>query len=73
MPKKDLQIAPMLRIIRKAGAERVSEDAAIELGKVLEEVGAKISKEALDFTNHAQRKTVKDVDIRIAAKKVLKS
>ena len=72
MPKKDLQLAPMHRIIKKAGAERVSEGAAIELRKVLEEVGVRISREALDFTRHAHRKTVKDVDIRIAATKVLK-
>jgi histone H3/H4 len=72
MVKKDLQLAPMHRIIKKAGARRVSESAAVELRKILEEIGLKISKEALDFTEHANRTTVKDVDIRIAAKKVLK-
>ena len=72
MPKEDLQLAPMHRILKKAGAERVSGDAAIELRKVLDETGLKISREALDFTRHARRKTVKAVDIRIAATKVLK-
>ncbi len=71
MPEEDLQLAPMHRIMKKAGAERVSEGAAIELRKVLEEVGVKISREALDFSKHAHRKTIKDVDILIAAKKVL--
>ena len=72
MAKKDLQLAPMQRLIKKAGASRVSESAAIELREVLEEVGLKITKEAWDFAQHANRKTVKDVDIRIAAQKVLK-
>ena len=35
-------------------------------------MGVRIAKEALDFTRHANRKTVKDVDIRIAATKILK-
>jgi histone H3/H4 len=73
MPKKgDLQLAPMHRLIKKAGAARVSEGAAVELKKVLEELGVRIAKEALDFTVHAHRKTVKDVDIRIAATKIVR-
>ena len=72
MAKKDLQLAPMHRIIKKAGADRVSDEAARELREVLEEVGVKVAKEALDFTRHAHRKTVKAEDIQIAVKKLLK-
>ena len=71
MPKKDLQLAPMHRIIKNAGAERVGDDAAEALRDILENVGLEISKDALDFTKHARRKTVKAVDIQIAAKKLL--
>ena len=71
MAKKDLQLAPMHRIIKKAGAARVSDEAANELRIILEEVGVNISKDALDFTRHAHRKTVKSEDIQIAAKKFL--
>ena len=67
-----LSIAAMHRICKKAGAERVSESAAREMARVLEEVGIKIGKEALDFAMHAGRKTVKGRDIKMAAKKVLK-
>ena len=72
MGEEELQLAPMHRIIKKAGAKRVSEDGAEELRKVLERVGIKIAKEAIDFANHAKRKTVKSEDIEIATKKVLK-
>ena len=66
----ELATAPMHRICKKAGAERVSESAAEELAKVLEEIGLKIASEAIDYAMHAGRKTVKARDIEIAAKKV---
>ncbi len=67
----ELAVAPMHRLCKKAGAERVSEAAAKELAKVLEGIGIKIAKEALDFAMHAGRKTVKAEDIEIAARKVM--
>jgi histone H3/H4 len=69
--KKDLQLAPMHRILKKAGADRVSDEAAREMRIALEEVGLNIAKDALDFTRHTRRKTVKAEDVRIAAKKFL--
>jgi histone H3/H4 len=67
----ELALAAMHRICKKAGAERVSEPAATEMGKVLEEIGVKIGKEAIDWSMHAGRKTIKAEDIRRAAEKVL--
>ena len=52
----DLPIAALDRLIRKAGAERVSEDAAEELGRILEEVAQDISKQAIELARHAKRK-----------------
>ncbi len=71
MRNPELSIAPMHRICKKAGASRVSEAAAKALAKELEEIGIKISKEAIDYAMHAGRKTVKAEDIEIAARKVL--
>ncbi len=71
MTSLELAVAPMHRLCKKAGADRVSEAAAKELAKVLEEVGIKIAREALDFALHAGRKTIKAEDIEIAAKKAM--
>ena len=69
--EEELPIAAMRRIIKKAGAERVSESGAKELARVLEEIGLKIGKDALEFSIHAGRKTVKGKDVKIAAKKLI--
>ena len=71
MVNRELATAPMHRICKKAGAERVSEAAAEELAKVLEDIGLKIASEAIDYAMHAGRKTVKERDIGIAARKVM--
>lgn len=67
----EIKVAPMHKIIKRAGASRVSEESAEALGRVLEEVGVKIAKEAMDFARHAGRKTIKARDIEIAAKKII--
>jgi len=71
MKELEISVAPMHRLCKKAGADRVSEQAAKELAKVLEEVGVKIAKEALDYAVHSRRKTVKAEDIEIDVRKVL--
>ncbi|MGD0070739.1 MAG: histone [Candidatus Bathyarchaeia archaeon] len=66
-----IAVAPMHRLCKKAGADRVSEAAAKELANILEEIGVKIAKEALDYAMHARRKTIKAKDIEIATRKVM--
>ncbi len=65
----ELPIAAVDRIIRKAGAKRVSESAARELAGILEEYAIDIASEAAELSEHAGRKTVRDSDIRLAAKR----
>ena len=64
----ELPLAAVDRIIRKAGGERVSEDAVEELAGILEEEGIRISQKARVFANHAKRKTITAEDIRLAMK-----
>ena len=42
----ELGLAAMYRVIKKSGAERVSDDAADELRRLLEEVALKIATQA---------------------------
>jgi histone H3/H4 len=72
MNESEIAVAPMHRLCEKAGADRVSQAGAKELAKILEEVGAKIAREALDYAVHAHRKTIKAEDIVIATRKVMK-
>lgn len=65
-------LAAMYRVLKKSGAERISDDAADELRKVLEEIGVRIAKQAVDLSVHAGRKTIKQEDIRFAAKNVIR-
>ncbi len=69
----DLPSAPIHRLMKKAGASRVSEDAAEELRRVLENVGGMIAKEAFELAQYAGRRTVKKEDVERAAKTILRN
>lgn len=64
----ELPLAAVDRVIRKAGGERVSEDAASALAEILEEKGIKIAQQAATFAKHANRKTITAEDIQLANK-----
>ena len=58
------------RILKKAGARRVSDAAAEEFAKVVEEKLLQVATEAIALAKHAGRKTVVDEDIRLTRKKL---
>ncbi|MGV8168981.1 MAG: histone family protein [Candidatus Nanoarchaeia archaeon] len=69
MDKKDIPLAAMERLLKKAGAERVSEDAKDALRDALEEYALRIGQDAAKYSGHAGRKTVKAEDIKLAVTK----
>jgi histone H3/H4 len=64
-----LPLAPIERIARKAGVERISADAVKELAKVVEELGCELALEAAQAARHAKRKTILVEDIKFVAGK----
>jgi len=65
----EFPLLPFERLIKKAGAKRVSHEAAEELAKVMEEKMMEIAEEAAELAKHAGRKTVLAEDIRLAFRK----
>jgi len=68
MKSSELGLSPMYRILKKSGAERVSDESANELRRVIEEIAESIAKNAVDMSKHAGRKTIKAEDIKLASK-----
>ena len=72
MKSSELGLAAMHRILKKSGAQRVSDESAIELRRVIEEIAEAIAKNAVDMSSHAGRKTVKAEDVKLASKQFSK-
>ena len=57
------------KLVRDAGAQRVSADAVERMNEVISEYGMKIAKYAVEIARHSGRKTVKENDIKLASQK----
>ena len=68
MKSSELGLSAMYRILKKSGAERVSDESATELRRATEEIAERIAKSAVDMSSHAGRKTVKAEDVKLASK-----
>ena len=70
MISMELTLQPLRKLIKRAGAKRVADKAAEELGRVLEERAKILLIEAKRLSEHSGRKTVMKRDVR-AARKIL--
>jgi len=61
-----LDVLDVERLIRKAGADRVSEEAGYALSEVLEEKAIAIAERALRIAKYAHKRTVTRKDIELA-------
>lgn len=73
LSEAEFGLAAVYRIIKKSGAERVSDEASEELRRVVEEMASQVAKQAIELSVHAGRHTVKASDIRLAAKNILRN
>jgi len=62
-----LPIAAMHRIAKKAGAQRIGEDAAELMVKKGETYLSNIVRKAIELAEHAGRKTIRAEDVELAA------
>jgi len=72
MKSSELGLSAMYRILKKSGAERVSDESADELRRIIEDIASEIAKNAVDMAKHAKRKTVKAEDVKLASKSLTK-
>ncbi len=62
----ELPKAPVGRVLKNAGAQRISGDAVDLLLESMENYGTTVASRANDLARHAGRKTVKASDIKLA-------
>ena len=62
----ELTSQPIRRIIKKAGAKRISDNAVREMAAILEKRASDIVREAWKISEHSDRRTVMRKDVRMA-------
>ena len=55
------------RMLREAGAKRVSDSAADELAEAINKFAYTLAKKAVKLASHAKRATVKSEDVELAS------
>ena len=54
------------KILKEAGAQRISEEASEEMRKYLNKLAFRTAQKAVRLSRHARRKTVEVSDVRLA-------
>ena len=65
-----IPLAAMEALMKKAGATRVSESSKSKLKEILEEIGKTLAIDAMSFSAHAKRKTIRPKDLELAKGKI---
>lgn len=68
----EFTLQPLRRLFKKVGAKRVSDKAALELGRILEERTKMLLDEAHELSKHSKRRTVMRQDVKMAKKNLEK-
>ena len=68
MSKRLIPVVAMEKIMKNAGADRVSDKAKTALKNIVEDIAEEIAANAAKLAMHAGRKTVKARDIKLATK-----
>ncbi len=66
--KRMIPLAAMEKVLKNAGAHRVSDKAKEALKNVVEDIAEEVAVAAVKLAMHAGRKTVKEGDIKLASK-----
>ena len=72
MSEAEFGLAAVYRIIKKSGAERVSNEAVEELRRSIEDIAVQVAKQAVELASHAGRHTVMASDVKLATKNVVR-
>ena len=67
----EFSLLSLMRLVKKTGVARVNEEAAALLGRILEDVGEQICREAMLSMMLSKRITLQPEDVKIGAKKVI--
>ena len=65
-----LPLSTVERILRNAGAKRVSKEATLAFSEWMERLTKEIAKEAGEIASHSGRKTILEADIHMARKRM---
>ncbi len=64
-----ISLLSLERIAKKTGIRRISKEALEELREIISEEGMRIAEKSVKLSAHANRRTVMQDDIRLAAGK----